>query len=183
MDKYAASFQSESYSLFWDRFIDNFQIPYVWIPLIVVLLYIIIKNNKLQVSLLAITIPTLGTALASLLDFRLCGVFVTIAFIVLLIKSRELVFMLIGWGTISSYIFFLNNVVPVIDTVIQAMAGVFVGSLLYFLYKFLLKSFSSQTKYISNQYTSTGYLVRDIMNLHTVMLLTYFYLIIWSLKV
>ena len=54
-----------SNSLFWDGFMWVATSTYIWIPTAIILLYIIIKNNKIQETLLTIAMIALVITLKS----------------------------------------------------------------------------------------------------------------------
>lgn len=172
---------NEGTSLFVNRLVENFQVPYIWIPFVVVLLYIIVKNSKIQASVLTILIMVSTIVLMRLVGFPLCGLLAVITYLSCLIKSRQLMFILGVWSILCVYTFWAMGMLSMMDICWEMIGGIVVGILLHILYRFMLKLFSIQVNYISSQYTSSGYLVGDISFLHTIMLLTYFVIMILSL--
>ena len=171
---------NEDVSLFVNRLVENFHVPYIWIPFVVVLLCIIVKNSKIQASVLTILMIVSISILISLVGFSLCGLLTVITYLLCLIKSRQLMFILGIWSIICAYTFWAIGM-SMMDICCEMIGGIIIGILLHILYRYMLRLFSIQANYISSQYTSSGYLVGDISFLHTIMLLTYFFIIILSL--
>lgn len=84
------------------------------------------------------------------------------------------------WSILCTYTFWAIGM-SMMDICCEMIGGIIIGILLHILYRYMLRLFSIQANYISSQYTSSGYLVGDISFLHTIMLLTYFFIIILSL--
>ena len=61
-----------SNSLFWDGFMWIATSTYIWIPTAIILLYIIIKNNKIQETLLTIAMTALVITLADQIASGVC---------------------------------------------------------------------------------------------------------------
>lgn len=61
-----------SNSLFWDGFMWVATSTYIWIPTAIILLYIIIKNNKIQETLLTIAMIALVITLADQIASGVC---------------------------------------------------------------------------------------------------------------
>lgn len=172
---------NEGVSLFVNRLVENFQVPYIWIPFVVVLLYIIVKNSKIQASVLTILMIVLASVFIRLMGFPLCGLLAVIIYLLCLIKSRQLMFILGIWSILCAYSFLAMGMLSMMDICCEMIGGIIIGILLHILYRYMLRLFSIQANYISSQYTSSGYLVGDISYLHTIMLLTYFFIMILSL--
>ena len=62
-----------SQSLFWDGFMWVATSTIVWVPVAAMLLYIIIKNNKIQEALLTIVMIALVITLADQISFLVCA--------------------------------------------------------------------------------------------------------------
>ena len=188
-----------SNSLFWDGFMWVATSTYIWIPTAIILLYIIIKNNKIQETLLTIAMIALVITLADQIASGVCkpyfhrfrptqdpdimyivdivngyrggrfgfisshaaNTFALTVFLSLLFKNKSLTFMLIFWAILFG-----------------TLAGCLIGYLMYLLYSFIHKRIFHQPRCISNKYTASGYLINDINLLFTVLLLTYFMIIL-----
>lgn len=203
-------------SLFWDGFMWVATSTYIWIPTAIVLLYIIIKNNKIQEALLTIVMIALVITLADQIASGFCkpffhrfrptqdpeimymvdivngyrggrfgfisshaaNTFALAVFLSLVIKRSSLTFMLLLWAILNAYSRIYLGVHYPGDILFGTLEGCLVGSLIYLLYKFIQKRFFYQPRCISNQYTASGYSINDINLLYTVLLLTYFSIII-----
>lgn len=143
-----------SQSLFWDGFMWVATSTIVWVPVAAMLLYIIIKNNKIQEALL------------------------TIIMIALLIKRKSLTFMLLFWAVLNSYSRIYLGVHYPGDVLFGTIEGCFIGYLIYLLYKFIQKKIFYKPRCISNQYTASGYLISDINLFYIILISTYFFIII-----
>lgn len=206
-------------SLFWDGFMWMATSTFIWIPTAIILLYIIIKNNKIQEALLIIVMIALVITLADQIASGFCkpyfqrfrptqdpeimyltdivngyrggrfgfisshaaNTFALTVFLSLLMKRKSLTFMLILWAALNSYSRIYLGVHYPGDIIFGTLEGCIVGLLVYLLYQFLKKRFLYQPRCISNQYTSSGYLICDINLLFSVLLLTYFIIIIAGL--
>lgn len=182
-----------SNSLFWDGFMWVATSTYIWIPTAIILLYIIIKNNKIQETLLTIAMIALVITLADQIASGVCGyrggrfgfisshaanTFALTVFLSLLFKNKSLTFMLIFWATLNSYSRIYLGVHYPGDILFGTLAGCLIGYLMYLLYSFIHKRIFHQPRCISNKYTASGYLINDINLLFTVLLLTYFMIIL-----
>ena len=177
-----------SNSLFWDGFMWVATSTYIWIPTAIILLYIIIKNNKIQETLLTIAMIALVITLADQIASGVCKPYFhrfrptqdpDIMYILsLLFKNKSLTFMLIFWATLNSYSRIYLGVHYPGDILFGTLAGCLIGYLMYLLYSFIHKRIFHQPRCISNKYTASGYLINDINLLFTVLLLTYFMIIL-----
>lgn len=203
-------------SLFWDGFMWVTTSTIVWVPVAAILLYIIIKNNKVQESILAIVMIALVITLADQIASGFCkpffarfrptqdpdimymvdivngyrggrfgfisshaaNTFAMAVFLSLLIKRSSLTFMLIFWAALNSYSRIYLGVHYPGDILCGTLEGCIIGYLVYLLYKLIQKRFFYKPRCISNQYTPSGYLIRDINLLYVVLLSTYFFIIV-----
>lgn len=60
------------------------------------------------------------------------------------------------------------------DLILGLLEGCFIGVVSYLFYRFVQKKYFYESYCISNQYTSSGYLISDIQLLNSVLLLTFF---------
>lgn len=206
-------------SLFWDGFIWVATSTVIWIPVGMVLLYVIIKNNKTKealwlIGMLALVIiladqissgfckpyfarfrPTRDPELMYLIDVvngyrggrygftssHAANTFAIAIFLSLVIKSKSFSATLFTWAALNAYSRIYLGVHYPGDILFGTLTGVVVGFFTYYLYKYIMKHYSNQPRYISNRYTSSGYLTSDISLLVTVMILTFFTLIIMGM--
>lgn len=203
-------------SLFWDGFMWIATNMRTWIPMAIVLLYVIFKNNKIKETLLIIGLIALVFTLSDQISSGLCkpffarfrptqdpelmyqidivngyrggiygftsshaaNTFGLAIFISLVIKNWSLSIFLFIWAAINAYSRMYLGVHYPGDILFGTLTGLGVGILVYYLYHYLQKKFMNQPRYISNQYTNSGYLIRDIHLIHTTLILTFFYIII-----
>lgn len=191
-----------SQSLFWDGFMWVATSTIVWVPVAAMLLYIIIKNNKIQEALLTIVmialVITLADQIASgfnimymvdivngyrggrfgFISSHAANTFAISVFLSLLIKRKSLTFMLLFWAVLNSYSRIYLGVHYPGDILFGAIEGCFIGYLIYLLYKFIQKKIFYKPRCISNQYTASGYLISDINLFYIILISTYFFIII-----
>ncbi len=187
-----------------------------WIPVGVVLLYIIFKNNKWQQALFILCMLSLTIALADRFSSGLCkpyfmrfrpsqdpafmhlvhivngyrggaygfisshaaNTFAVATFISLLMRNKGFALIMFIWAALSSYSRIYLGVHYPGDILCGALSGILIASLTYGLYLFLRRKYISRPRYISNQYTPSGYRYADTKLVHLVLLLTYSYIII-----
>ena len=187
-----------------------------WIPVAVVLLYIIFKNNKWQQALLIICMLALTIALADRFSSGLCkpyfmrfrpsqdpafmhlvhivngyrggtygfisshaaNTFAVATFITLLIRNKGFGLVIFSWAALSSYSRIYLGVHYPGDILCGALSGCLIALLTYALYLFIRRKYISRPRYISNQYTPSGYRYTDTKLVHLILLLTYFYTIV-----
>ena len=203
-------------SLFWDGFMWIATNMRTWIPMAIVLLYVIFKNNKIKETLLIIGLIALVFTLSDQISSGLCkpffarfrptqdpelmyqidivngyrggiygftsshaaNTFGLAIFLSLVIKNWSLSIFLFIWAAINAYSRMYLGVHYPGDILFGTLTGLGVGILVYYLYHYLQKKFMNQPRYISNQYTNSGYLINDIHLIHTTLILTFFYIII-----
>ena len=104
-------------------------------------------------------------------------------FLSLVIRNGLLGVILFVWAGLNAYSRIYLGVHYPGDILFGTLVGLCVGVCIYFLYRYIQHSFFHQPRYISNQYTSSGYLVSDIHVIHTTMLLTFFGIIVCGMIV
>jgi undecaprenyl-diphosphatase len=197
-------------SLFWDGFMWVSTSTFIWIPLGIVLLYVIIRNNSPKeafITLLAIALvitladqissgickplfarfrPTQDPEIMYLVDTvngyrggrygfissHAANTFAMAVFVSLLTKSKRLAVVLLSWAVLNAYSRIYLGVHYPVDILFGTIAGCLVGWGIYQIYKRLNVRKSTQRVYVSNQYTSSGYLQKDIHLLIIVFLIT-----------
>ncbi len=203
-------------SLFWDGFMWVATSTVVWIPVALMLLYIILKNNKAQEALLIILMlalvitvadrfasgfckpffarfrPTQDPELMYMIDIvngyrggrfgfissHAANTFAVATFLSLLIKRSSLTIMLFLWAALNAFTRIYLGVHYPGDILFGTMEGCLVGCLFYFLYTSIQRKTFRKPRFISNQYTASGYLISDIQWLLLVLVATYFYIVV-----
>ena len=99
-------------------------------------------------------------------------------FLSLVMRSWSLSIILFIWAALNAYSRMYLGVHYPGDIFFGTLTGLGSGILMYLLYNYLQKKLLTQPVYISNQYTSSGYLKSDIHIIHTTMILTFFYILI-----
>lgn len=99
-------------------------------------------------------------------------------FLSLVMRSWSLSIILFIWAALNAYSRMYLGVHYPGDIFFGTLTGLGSGILMYLIYNYLQKKLLTQPVYISNQYTSSGYLKSDIHIIHTTMILTFFYILI-----
>lgn len=99
-------------------------------------------------------------------------------FFSLLIRSKLMSITLIAWSLLNCWTRLYLGVHYPSDILAGLALGAIVGALVYWLYRFLYKKVSPDIKYISNQYTCTGYDFDDLDIVMGVLILTLVYAIL-----
>ncbi|MDD6892441.1 MAG: phosphatase PAP2 family protein [Bacteroidales bacterium] len=107
--------------------------------------------------------------------------FTVATFVALLLRKPMTTFFLYTWACVPSYSRMYLGVHYPGDIVCGALAGTLFACLVYALYVRLLRCFADRPTYISDQYTHSGYEVADLLLLHAVLLLTYFYAMVMGM--
>ena len=102
-------------------------------------------------------------------------------FFSLLVRSRMLTITMIVWSLVNCWTRLYLGVHYPLDIATGLMLGSVVGFLVYLLYHRMYRRISPEIKYISNQYTSTGYDRDDIDMIMTVLMLVLVYVVIRAL--
>lgn len=102
-------------------------------------------------------------------------------FFSLLVRSRMLTITMIVWSLVNCWTRLYLGVHYPLDIATGLLLGSVVGFLVYLLYHRMYRRISPEIKYISNQYTSTGYDHDDIDMIMTVLMLVLVYVEIRAL--
>lgn len=102
-------------------------------------------------------------------------------FFSLLVRSRMLTITMIVWSLVNCWTRLYLGVHYPLDIATGLLLGSVVGFLVYLLYHRMYRRISPEIKYISNQYTSTGYDRDDIDMIMTVLMLVLVYVVIRAL--
>lgn len=102
-------------------------------------------------------------------------------FFSLLVRSRILTITMIVWSLVNCWTRLYLGVHYPLDIATGLLLGSVVGFLVYLLYHRMYRRISPEIKYISNQYTSTGYDRDDIDMIMTVLMLVLVYVVIRAL--
>lgn len=216
-DKHVFLALNGSNSTFWDGFMWIYTSTIIWIPLAMMLLYVLIKNNKLKETLLILLMialviflcdrissgffkpffkrfrPTQDPEIMYLVDIvngyrggaygfissHAANSFGIFTFVSLLLKKKELTLSLLLWAILNSYSRIYLGVHFTGDILCGSILGCLCGYLIYLLYRYLSKCFTKKSIYkISNNYTSSGYLISDINILLATLYLIFFVIMI-----
>lgn len=102
-------------------------------------------------------------------------------FFSLLVRSRMLTITMIVWSLVNCWTRLYLGVHYPLDIATGLLLGSVVGFLVYLLYHRMYRRISPEIKYISNQYTSTGYDHDDIDMIMTVLMLVLVYVVLRAL--
>lgn len=204
-------------SLFWDGCMWLSTKTLTWIPLAVVLLYVLFKNNQIKNALIIIVLLGVVITLADQIASGFCkpffarfrptqdpelmyqidvvrgyrggsygfisshaaNTFGVAVFLTLIFRSGSLAFILFIWAILNAFTRIYLGVHYPGDILFGTLVGVGVGFFIYMIYTKLQQKLDiKKTSFISNQYTSSGYLISDIQLIQTVFYLTIFYVMI-----
>ena len=102
-------------------------------------------------------------------------------FFSLLIRSRMMTITMITWSLVNCWTRLYLGVHYPLDIATGLLLGSVVGFLVYLFYHLMYRRISPEIKYISNQYTSTGYDHDDIDMIMTVLMLILVYVVLRAL--
>lgn len=102
-------------------------------------------------------------------------------FFSLLIRSRMVTVTLVVWSLVNCWTRLYLGVHYPLDVLTGIVLGGVVGFLVYLFYHRMYRRISPEIKYISNQYTSTGYDHDDIDMIMTVLMVVLVYVVIRAL--
>ena len=170
-----------------------------WIPLYVVLFIVVMRNNE-TMSQIALVV---GSAFLCILfalvkysvqvvdnlrmkDYSFCSAHAAntmslAVFFSLLIRSRMITITMVIWSLVNCWTRLYLGVHYPLDVLTGILLGCVVGFLVYLFYHRMYRRISPEIKYISNQYTSTGYDHDDIDMIMTVVMVVLVYVVIRAL--
>lgn len=102
-------------------------------------------------------------------------------FFSLLIRSRMITVTMVTWSLVNCWTRLYLGVHYPLDVLTGILLGGVVGFLVYLFYHRMYRRISPEIKYISNQYTSTGYDHDDIDMIMTVVMVVLVYVVIRAL--
>lgn len=102
-------------------------------------------------------------------------------FFTLLIRSRMITITMVTWSLVNCWTRLYLGVHYPLDVLTGIVLGGVVGFLVYLFYHRMYRRISPEIKYISNQYTSTGYDHDDIDMIMTVLMVVLVYVVIRAL--
>lgn len=102
-------------------------------------------------------------------------------FFSLLIRSRMITITMVTWSLVNCWTRLYLGVHYPLDVLTGILLGCVVGFLVYLFYYRMYRRISPEIKYISNQYTSTGYDHDDIDMIMTVLMVVLVYVVIRAL--
>ena len=99
----------------------------------------------------------------------------------LIIRNKVFTFFMVTWSLVNCYTrLYLAKHYPT-DILAGLCFGALAGTLSYIVYRLTYKRFSANQRYVSSQYTKSGYSLTDIDIVAFVLVATYFFAIIFSL--
>ncbi|WP_300728317.1 phosphatase PAP2 family protein [uncultured Bacteroides sp.] len=101
----------------------------------------------------------------------------------LLLRDKWFTVMVFIWAAIPSYSRMYLGVHYPGDIFCGALSGCLIACLVYWLYTKIQKKFFDQGKFISTQYTSSGFETEDVRLVSTALLITYLYAVVAGMVV
>lgn len=104
-------------------------------------------------------------------------------FLCMVVRHRALCIALIGWSLLNGYTrLYLGMHFP-IDVLTGFVAGSLVAVIVYTIYRLVLRYAATEARFVSSQYTSTGYSLDDVDVVMLVLALTFFYAVLRALVI
>lgn len=199
-------------SLFWDNIMYTVTNTFSWTLVIILLLYIIFKNNSpkeaimiyVSIALMILVAdrlcsgfvkpavgrwrPTQDPTLMYLVDVvrsyrggqygffsgHACNTMCMAVFLSFLFRDVRVTFTLLFWSFTTTYTRIYLGVHHVGDVLVGFVMGTIIGTLAYFLMGYFMERMKiGQTRFISGQFTSSGYLKSDMNLLLSVVFFNY----------
>ncbi len=139
-------------SLIAERFAVVTSSFWLWIPLYLAVLYLLIRDNKSwqQIALIVLfSVVAVGVAKGNLFAF--------VVFFSLLVRNTTFTFTLILWALINCFgTLRLSRDYPC-NMMVWSVWGAAMGVACYFLHYFVSRRLGLQAAYVSKKYTSSGY--------------------------
>jgi len=98
-------------------------------------------------------------------------------FFSMLFKNRWTTAVLFSWALLSSYSRIYLGLHYPSDIFAGAIAGMVFAILIYFIYQFIVKNLYTNRSFFSSAYTSSGYLIEDLVVLRVIYLITLIYVV------
>lgn len=109
--------------------------------------------------------------------------FAVATFLSLLVKNCKMTVMMFLWALIPTYSRVYLGVHYPGDIFFGTIDGILCGFVMYLIYRFVSKKISLRPRFISTQYTTSGYDVQSINIVVLVLLLTYFFAVIYGMVI
>lgn len=104
-------------------------------------------------------------------------------FLCLVVRHRALSIALVCWSLLNGYTrLYLGMHFP-LDVLTGFIAGSLIALFVYTIYRWVLRFVTAETRFISSQYTSTGYSLDDVDVVMLVMALTIFFAVLRALVI
>lgn len=219
IDKQVMLALNGSNSLYMDGVMKIYTSTVVWLPVALVLLFIVLKNNNMRgriltVLALVLTIvatdqvsshlikpfigrlrpshdPTIMHFIDNFNNYRsggfsftsshACNSFGLFAIISLIIRNRALSLTLLLWASINSFSRIYLGVHYPGDILFGMLVGLFIGTMIYIVYRFLYKKLVHSSVRVTANYTSSGYLVNDVQVMTASIYATFTFISIYAL--
>ena len=107
-----------------------------------------------------------------------CNTFSIALFMSLMVRSRLLTCFLVGWSLLNCWTRLYLGVHYPGDILVGLIWGSIVGTSVWLLHRKISSNWSTGLNFVSEQYTSTGYMTNDIDVVISVFILTLFYAIL-----
>ncbi len=201
IDRTVLAWFNGSSSLFLDQLVCGLTSPWTWIPLYLVLLWLVIKNSEttqqmmliIGIAVLCLLLsdgvtdgivkplvkrwrPIYDPAVRDTIDAvpgvvetrygffsaHAANTFSIALYLCLIVRNRTFTLTVMAWSLINCYTRLYLGVHYPGDVLVGLCWGAIVGTGCWLLYRHLSRKFSPEIRYVSSQYTSTGYGLSDI---------------------